>query len=229
MPPTDGARWILVDVGQVLIAFDHGVISERLVAECGPSSRRSAGLRAAVEQFVLGAAAGPSPNAQVDRGQRDVDWLRTMVNGEFGLTITPTVFEEIWTSIFAPTVNAEVVAAVDAWRAAGFTIGICSNTNATHWSFLRRAHPEFRRVVDGARCFLSFQMGAGKGDAGFFERIARETSAPMARHLLIDDKVEHCQAARAAGMRAVVFDPADIPGSLHRVTHSLSGGSDDGA
>jgi FMN phosphatase YigB (HAD superfamily) len=209
-----GERWLLVDVGQVLIAFDHGVISRRLVTECFPPERQSAELPARIEVFILDAVDGPSPNDLIDRGRKDLAWLCAHVGREFGVTIALAVFEEIWTSIFAPSVNIAVVAAIDGWARDGFHIGICSNTNAAHWEFLRRTHPEFRRVVDDARCWLSFRMGLGKGDPGFFERIAGETGSPAGHHLLVDDKVEHCLAARAAGMRAIVFDPHDIPGSL---------------
>lgn len=224
----DGKHWVLVDVGQVLIGFDHSVIGARLAAECFPPERQSAELPAAIEAFILGSNGGPSPNCQVDRGAKDIDWLCARICGEFGVEIAPAAFEDIWTSIFALRVNAEVVAYAEALRSEGVRIGICSNTNVAHWRFLRRAHPEFRRLVDEVRCFLSFELGKGKGDPGFFERIAELTGAPVGIHLLLDDRADYCDAARTAGMQAVRFDPADAARSLSEVTSFLHGGADHG-
>lgn len=223
-----GPPWILVDVGQVLIGFDHAVISARLVAECFPADRQSVRAREAVEAFILGATDGPSPNRQMDRGAKDIEWLCATVSKRFGVVIEPARFEEIWTSIFAPRVNADVVAFMVALRASGVRIGICSNTNASHWRFLRRQHEELCRLADEATCFLSFEMGLGKGDPGFFERIEEATQAPAGNHLLLDDKPENCRAAERAGMRAVLFDPANAQRSLRAVTTFFQGGEDDG-
>lgn len=214
-------RWLLVDVGQVLIGFDHGVIARRLVAECVPESRRSQALRTSIEKFILVGDGGPSPNSQIDRGLHDVAWLCRRVCDRFSVAIAPEVFEEIWTSIFAADVNADVVACVDALRADGVRIGICSNTNASHWEFLRRTHAEFRRTVDAAECFLSFRMGTGKGDAGYFARLAQMTGAAAADHVLLDDKPENCADAVAAGLRAVVFDPHDAATAVRAVQQAF--------
>lgn len=218
-------RWILVDVGQVLIGFDHGVIGRRLLAECFPVERQSAETLVALETFVLSSTGGLSRNHQIDRGLRSVSWLRAELCGEFKVDIAEEKFEEIWTSIFRPQVNHDVVASVDAWRGVGAQIGICSNTNVTHWNFLRREHADFRRLTDAARCFLSFEMGEGKGDPGFFERIARTTGAPLEHHLLLDDVTANCDAARAAGMLAVLFAPTNVAESLQAVERAFQGGA----
>lgn len=224
-----GPPWILVDVGQVLIGFEHALISARLVAECFPADRQSVRDRDAVEAFILGATGGPSPNSQMDHGAKDIEWLRATVSEQFSVAIEPAQFEEIWTSIFAPRVNADVVACVAALRASGVRIGICSNTNASHWRFLRRQHEELLRLANEATCFLSFEMGLGKGDPGFFERIEEATQAPAGNHLLLDDKPEYCLAAEGAGMHAVLYDPADAQRSLRAVMTFFQGGEDHGA
>lgn len=226
MEPPEEERWMLVDVGQVLIGFDHAVIGARLVAECFPADRQTVRDRESVEAFILGSTDGPSPNSQVECGAKDIAWLCAMVSERFGVVIGPAQFEEIWMSIFAPRMNADVVARVAALRASGVRIGICSNTNASHWRFLRRQHEELRRLADEATCFLSFEMGLRKGDPGFFERIEEATQAPAGNHLLLDDRPENCLAAEAAGMRTVLFDPANAQRSLHEVMTFFQGGED---
>ena len=222
-------RWILVDVGQVLIGLDHAVIGARLVAECFPADRQSVRDREAVQAFIMGAADGPSPNSQVDRGAKDIAWLCATVSERFGVAIDAAHCEEIWTSIFAPRVNADVMACVAALRTSGVRIALCSDTNAPHWRFLLRHHEELRRLADEATCFLSFEMGLGKGDTGFFERIKEVTQASAGSHLLLDDKPGHCLAAEGAGMHAVCFDPADAQRSLRAVVAFFQGGDDHGA
>lgn len=225
----DTPPWILVDVGQVLIGFDHAVVSTRLQSECFPAGRQAGAERTAIDRFIFGGPDDASLNRALDRGTKDLDGLRLALQREFGVHVAPEKFEEIWTSIFAPDVNAQVVACVETLRTAGVQVAICSNTNAAHWHFLRRRHQAFREVVDGARCYLSFDMGSGKGDPGFFERIAADTKAPLGSHLLLDDKDDNCRAARAAGMRAVVFDVADPGRSLQETMDALLGGTRDGA
>ncbi|MDQ8153651.1 MAG: HAD-IA family hydrolase [Gemmatimonadota bacterium] len=221
MSATD--RWLLVDVGHVLIGFDHAVVGRRLVDEHFALERRTEATRAAVQAFIFHGTGGVVPNAELDRGAHDVDWLCARVCAEFNVAVAVPAFEEIWTSIFALQLNADVVACVDALTAAGVRVGLCSNTNASHWRFLRRTHAEFRHLDDAARRFVSFEMGAGKGEPGFFARVARETGAPLARHLLLDDKPENCAAARAEGMRAQVLDPTDAAPALRAVTETLLG------
>jgi FMN phosphatase YigB (HAD superfamily) len=216
-------RWLLVDVGQVLIGFDHAVVGRRLVDEHFPLARRTDEARQAVHRYIFDDADGEVPNAVLDRGAQDVDWLCARVCARFSVSVALSAFEEIWTSIFAPQLNAVVVAGVEAAAAAGVRVGLCSNTNASHWRYLRRVHADFRRLDDGARRFVSFEMGTGKGDLGFFARVARETGAPLAHHLLLDDKRENCEAARAEGMSAVVFDPTAAASSWRAVMNALSG------
>lgn len=214
--------WLLVDVGNVLIGFDHATISARLQAECLPPDRQSAQDRATLDRFIFGAG---GPNEALDRGMRDLDWLRGLIARQYGVAIDAAHFEEIWTSIFHADVNDAVVAWTHLMKAAGARIAICSNTNRAHWDFLRRRHERFRALTDDARWFLSFEMGLGKADPGFFALVLTTTGATGAEHLLVDDKPENVAAARAAGLHGVLFNPSEAVGSLHAATTLLNGGA----
>ena len=52
---------------------------------------------------------------------------------------------------------------------------------------------------------MSFRIGKVKTDPGFFAHVTETTGLPAGRHLLIDDREDNCQAAEAAGMRALQF------------------------
>jgi len=223
-----GPPWILVDVGQILIGFEHATVSKRIQAECFPGTRQAEHDRDALDRFIFSSSGSGSPNGALDRGTRDIDWLCDLVCRRFEVSIDRSRFEDIWSSIFSPELNEDVLACVARIRMGGARAAICSNTNAAHWSFLRRQHARFRQLTDEVPCFLSFEFGLCKMDPGFFQRIAESTQAPAGRHLLLDDRLENCLAAERAGMRAVRFDSENAEQSLDAVMTFAMGGAADG-
>ena len=73
---------------------------------------------------------------------------------------------------------------------------------------LRSKYPLLEEFDREGRCLLSFRIGQIKTDAGFFAHVATVTGLAPADHLLIDDRHDNCQAAEAAGMRALLFGAA---------------------
>jgi FMN phosphatase YigB (HAD superfamily) len=223
-----GPPWILVDVGQVLIGFEHAIVSERIQVECFPGTRQTAQDREALDRFIFSSSGSACPNGALDRGTRALDWLCELVRRRFDVGINQAHFAEIWSSIFLPELNEDVLGCIGRLRMEGASVAICSNTNAAHWSFLRRQHARFRQLTDEVRCFLSFEMGLCKVDPGFFQQIVESTRAPARSHLLLDDRLENCLAAEGAGMQAVLFDPSDAQRSLDAVMTFFEGGAGHG-
>lgn len=224
---TDGVSWVLLDVGNVVISFDHSTVAARLQTESRPRVGHvvvePTAQRAAIDRFIFATSVAGSPNEALDRGTRDLEWLREQVCRQFDVVIEAALFEDIWTSIFAADVNDAVVTWASAMRSAGIRVAACSNTNRVHWTFLRHRHSRFHDLMDAEPHFLSFEMGQGKGDPGFFERVIARTQQPAWRHLLLDDKPENITAARAAGLRAQLYDPLQPAASLHSATTLLHG------
>ncbi|MDZ7643072.1 MAG: HAD-IA family hydrolase [Woeseiaceae bacterium] len=88
---------------------------------------------------------------------------------------------------------------------------ILSNTNALHWHV-----QDIERDFGGriSRCFLSFESGLIKPDAGAFTQVFEATDHRPGDILFIDDNPKNIEAARLQGMRtqhcANVFALGDI-------------------
>lgn len=188
-----GERWVLFDVGNVLLRFDHRRVSSAL------SQRRPVDAER-LHRFIFDGDNGPSRNALLDAGRRDLVWLHGEVVREFGVSITRQAFEDAWQCIFEPpdTAARECLLRV---RALGIQIGICSNTNQAHWSRIVTLFPELA-AADIAR-FLSYEMKFVKTDANFYRGVTSHTRRPAREHLLLDDLDANLDVAAAAGFRTL--------------------------
>ncbi len=135
------------------------------------------------------------------------------VAARFSLAVSLDEFRRAWSSIFADDLNRTVADRLTQLASARFDVRICSNTNEPHWSGLRSKHPLLDALDQDQQCLLSFRIGKIKTDPGFFPHVATVTGLPVSDHLLIDDRHDNCQAAEAAGMRALQFRAGERGGS----------------
>jgi FMN phosphatase YigB (HAD superfamily) len=199
-------RCLLFDLGNVLITFDHRVVS-RLLAPHAPRQRPVPAQ--AIHDYIFGDSGPDSPNARIDRGAQSLAALYGDVAARFSLTLSLDEFRHAWSSIFAADLNHAVADRLTRFAASGVDVRICSNTNDAHWAGLQSAHPLLASLDRDGRCLLSFRIGKVKTDPGFFAHVTEKTGLPAGRHLLIDDREDNCQAAEAAGMSALQFAAPD--------------------
>lgn len=211
---------VLFDVGNVLINFDHRIISRRLVRHAA-DARQSDTLHDELHEFIFGSATQASRTTEIDRGSNNLATLRDDLANEFDLGVSQSEFEEIWTAIFSDELNADAIECSIKLHNEGLNIAICSNTNAVHWDALLDMQPQFREITERVHCFLSHEIGKQKADPGFFDVIAEKTTSARDHHLLIDDLEENCRAAESAGMHAIVFKPNDPGESIQQVYEFL--------
>jgi len=207
---------VLFDLGNVLIDFDHRLISQQLV-EYVPEERQTPALQNEMHEFIFGNGDQPSMNAEIDRGTKDIDDLHSDMAKQFDLDITQSKFEEIWSSIFSKDLNVNAMTCLNQLREQRLNISICSNTNPAHWIPLLKKHPELHELGNNLKCFLSYEIGKQKADPGFFHEIATATNAPPDHHVLIDDLDANCKAAESSGMHSILFQPSDPDGSIERI------------
>jgi FMN phosphatase YigB (HAD superfamily) len=213
-------RWILLDVGNVLIDIDHQRISRGLLPFF-PEDRRTSNLPDDLHRFIFENPEAASLNAQLDCGAKEIGWLRETVCRMFDVDIPEQEFAGIWNSILSDRLNIRAMDRIAELQKTGFEVALCSNTNREHWEAVLERHPEFRGLTRRVPCFLSYAVGKTKTDPAFFSTIAEFTKTPRRRHLLIDDREENCRTAESAGMRSFLFDPADPEGSWRVVMESL--------
>lgn len=201
-----GERWILFDLGNVLIPFKHSRISKGLETHLNQLAQQVS-LKKNIHSFFFHSEGQDSHNAQLDRGKTDLAKVHREFSKHFKCHISYSKFFDVWCSIFdSPDQNA--ISCVSKVRKLGMKVGICSNTNHAHWDFLCKRYPKLIKNVD--KFFLSFKMKAVKTDPKFFEKIAKLTGHPIEDHLLIDDLDENLTVAKTAGMQVM------------RVQHSLT-------
>ena len=202
-----GQRWVLFDVGNVLLRFEHNRFSAALAAHLSVDVER-------LHRFVFDAETGPSRNSLLDAGRRDLAWLRDEVLREFGVPLSPGDFEAAWQGIFdAPDPAArECLRRV---RALGIRVGICSNTNQSHWSRIVALLPELADA-DVTR-FLSHEVKSLKTEPGFYRTVTDRTRRPAREHLLLDDLDPNLAAAAAAGFRTLRIENGVDPDRLQDV------------
>jgi putative hydrolase of the HAD superfamily len=90
-------------------------------------------------------------------------------------------------------------------RARGLFVGMLSNM-VPDWE------PHWRAMVPAAELFdgvvLSYEVGCRKPERAIFDLAAHRAGVPAGECVLVDDIEANCEAARAAGWRAIRFTDA---------------------
>lgn len=109
---------------------------------------------------------------------------------------------ETLNALHAIEVHADVMQTVQALRRAGFRCHIASNQQA-----LRAKHMSetlnYRSLFDHE--FYSCFMGAAKPKSEFFEKTIEKLGCHPGNVLFLDDRAENVEAAKRAGLNAMVF------------------------
>lgn len=198
-----GTRWVLFDFGNVLVPFDHARVSRGLLRYL-PVRKPDPRKQNEIHRFIFGSdpsEPGISRNDQLDTGDRTIDWLWTEFCHAFSAKISLDDFRKIWCSIFDEA-HSESLRCLAEVRKLNVKVGICSNTNPTHWEYISRRYPEV--VAAGIEHFLSFDLGKLKSDPAFFDEVIKTTTErPHEEHLLIDDLPMNILAAERCRVRGM--------------------------
>jgi len=191
-------RALLVDLGKVLVGFDHGITCSRLAEAAGvPADRLRPVLFGELE-------------ASFDRGRLSPSAFFRACEEEAGIGRLPDdVWTRAWRDIFHPLPGA-----VEALRRVrpGIRRVLVSNTNVLHWDgVLDVFSPE--GLVDAL--VLSFRIGAVKPEEAFWRAALAAAGCLPEECLFADDRPELVLAAAAAGIPGFVVDtPAAFAAGL---------------
>jgi putative hydrolase of the HAD superfamily len=103
-------------------------------------------------------------------------------------------------------VKVPTLAPIGRLAAAGYRLGIASNTTYSHWTYCLGRFRAFRKAFQVYA--LSYELRAMKPDAAFYEAAARLAETPAEGIFFIDDRPENVAGARAAGWDAIVYESA---------------------
>jgi glucose-1-phosphatase len=109
-------------------------------------------------------------------------------------------FCEIWTSVFLPDPLLPESLITKLRR--DYRTLIVSNTNEIHFEMLRKTYGIIEQFDDYV---LSYQVGAMKPNAAFYQAAIASAGCAPERCIFIDDLPETVEGARVAGMDGILF------------------------
>lgn len=189
---------LLVDLGKVLVGFDHQVTCDRLAEATGlPADRLRPVLFGELE-------------AEFDRGRLTPDEFFRACEREAGLDRLPDdLWTAAWRDIFVPI--PEAIAVLGRVRR-GVRRVLVSNTNELHWEGVLGVFDP-RGLLD--ELVLSFRVGAVKPEAAFWDAALAAAGCPPHECVFADDRPELVAAASARGIPGVAVDgPASLAAGL---------------
>ena len=108
-------------------------------------------------------------------------------------------FRACWNSIFQGEIEP-TLALLEGLRRTDLKIGILSNTNHTHFEWLRARIAAFEQLE---HVYASHQIGLRKPDRAAYDYVLKQMNVPPARAVFIDDLAVNLDGAREAGMQVI--------------------------
>jgi putative hydrolase of the HAD superfamily len=188
MKPAD-VDAVVLDLGNVLVFHDDAVLFDAL-AGLGGKSREE--IQAALKQLT----------DPCNRGKLAGDDLRRAICTAAGIDLDRDAFRDLWNCHFR--FHTEVLPLVESLLGR-VKLLLLSNTNATHFDWIRHRLPVLDRFHGLA---LSYQLGVAKPDPAIFQEALRMAGTTAGRTAFFDDVEAYAKAASALGLRGHVFTDA---------------------
>ena len=187
---TPPPRTVILDLGNVLVFHDNGLLYRRLGAKAGLTQGE-------VEHRLAGASW-----TAANRGLLGAEGIRRGVCEALGVDLPAEEFNALWSSHF--TLHEAVLPRVE--KLVGrVKLVLLSNTNVLHAAWLRPRLPVLEKFD---HVLLSCELGKVKPEPDFYlEALQRVGCAPH-EAAFFDDLPEFVAAASALGIRGFVFTTA---------------------
>jgi putative hydrolase of the HAD superfamily len=184
-------RAVISDLGNVLLHFDHRLITRRLAAQL--------------------------PDGAWDEGHEQQFWplVHAFEHGTIGsddflreasavLKVSPLMtkeqFRDLWADIFWP--NTEFIDLLGRLRGK-VALVMLSNTNPLHIDFARERFPSLFSMFDAT--VFSYEEAAAKPDLAMYRAALRRAGTKADETLYFDDIAAYADAAAALGMHAYQY------------------------
>jgi FMN phosphatase YigB (HAD superfamily) len=192
-------RWAFIDLGNVLLRFDHQRVANGICASSTTSSTAGE-----VHKFIF----DEGRNAQLDLGGKDIPWLAGELNRKFAFSpaLDADSIVRHWCTIFDQAPVASAIQCLADLKSNNVKLALCSNTNEAHWKYVKRTQKELIRLFD--EVFLSYELRQVKTMPGFWETARDATKARDEDCFLVDDLQECIDEAKKSGVRGkLISDP----------------------
>ena len=185
---------ILWDLGGVLIPFSHDRLWRNFLSLLPLGKTLSLFWRRNSLQKKLA-----KPLDDFEKGLCSFDDLKVAVEKELEINLDRDKFRLAWNDIFG--VPGETAAFARSLHEK-YPSYVLSNTNVEHLEFVKEKAPELL-FMDG--WIPSYEVHALKPHPEFYERALDKCKEKAENCLLIDDRLENVEGAKAVGIEAVLY------------------------
>lgn len=186
--------FLYFDLGNVLLNFDHRLACRQMGEVAGVPEQRVWDVVFATDLELRYEAGEINDQEFYEHFCRETDTRADLAK----LLVAGS-------AIFRP--NTTVFPIVAALDAAGYRMGILSNTSPCHWAYV--SDGRYGLINQAFDLYaLSYELGAVKPDAKIFTGAAQLAGVAPQEIFFVDDVAGHVAGARAAGFDAVQFTDA---------------------
>jgi glucose-1-phosphatase len=196
-------KFLYFDLGKVLVDFDIHRMVEQIAAAAGASPER------VYETLFRGEL-----QREYETGAISTEEFYEAFCRRIGTRAAPERLLAAFNEMF--DLNVDMVPVVAQLAAAGWPMGVLSNTCEAHWEY---CIGRFRLLTDGLfRVHVrSYEVGAMKPDPAIFQAAAERAGVRPREIFYTDDTPGHVEGARAAGFDAVVYTSTpELVGDLRK-------------
>lgn len=179
---------LIFDLFGVLVAFDDGLVYDRIANRC----QNPNGIKEKLVNLVS--------DEDLIRGQTSLEKLFYRIVEEHQMIATFSEFEALWLTSYSEPMPG--IRDVLRQLSKQCRLVLLSNVDPFYWPTVRASVPE----LEGFHAkVLSFEQGVAKPEVHAFERAVASSGVTADRCLFIDDKPENVEAAAKSGLTGHVF------------------------
>jgi len=199
MPLTQSPRVALIDLGNVIVGFDHHRGALQIAALEGVNKHPDE-----IFKFLVGGPDCEGVNKSYELGHISTDELWDQSRRALELQCAREDFERGWSDIFWPI--HETMEFLNQ-LSEKCPLYLCSNTNPLHWHHVMNLVPGVEKLFE--KLFLSYEMNLLKPDEAYFHHIVENLKVKPEECLFLDDMEPNIRAAERVGINAIQFTSVD--------------------
>ena len=188
---------LLIDIGEVLVHMERGILIERMKALTEFSEEK---IERHLDSF--------NDIAAYERGELTTEQFCQRVSDLFQISISLVNFKAAWSDIFILSQNQPTLLSPNLFRQLSklYKMVAISNTNEMHFDYLSQICPT---VNDFDHYALSYQIGCLKPDEKIYQVALEKAACAPSEALLIDDRLENIEGGERLGIRGALFVEED--------------------
>ncbi len=199
-------KYFLFDIGNVLANFDFQILLQAYADDSGRPLAPQSDLDEAI--YI-----------QVETGELSESAYVEYLNTSKGLDWSVGNLAEVWQRIF--TINPVGRGLYEQAIRTGVPVYTLSNIAQYHVDALEKNWSGFLEEATGL--FMSYQMGVRKPDPQIYTMVLDQLDVDGEQCFFIDDLLENVEAARAVGIQAHQFIPANYA-AVRKAADAFFGG-----